>query len=86
MFHYSPQDLMEKLELERQVHWALQNLDSQHRTVVQLHFGLEGCDPCSYDEISEYLGLDKEYVRLLMAQSLRRLRHPSVTRNLRSWE
>jgi RNA polymerase primary sigma factor len=56
---------------------ALEHLDQEERTVVDLRFGLSGDDPWTMSAVGKHLGLTRERVRNIESRALAKLRHPS---------
>jgi RNA polymerase primary sigma factor len=53
---------------------ALRSLSPRMRHVLELRFGLSGCDPKTLEEVGEGLGVTRERVRQLEKRALRELR------------
>ena len=49
----------------------------------RLRYGLEDGEDYTLEQVGEKLGLTRERIRQIQAQALRRLRHPSRSRNLK---
>jgi len=78
------QQLMEdslKIEVER----ALATLTDREAEVVKLYFGLNREHPLTLEEIGEQFSLTRERVRQIKEKAIRRLRHTSRSRALRSY-
>ena len=72
-------------ELKRTVDRVLSSLKEREAKVVRLYFGLDDQEPMTLDEIGVHLGVTRERVRQIKEQALRRLRHESRSRQLRSF-
>lgn len=74
--------LMESLtcEIER----ALSTLTDRERDIVRLFFGI-GCQEMTLEEIGERFGLTRERVRQIKEKAIRRLRHTSRSKLLKSY-
>ena len=70
-----------KIELNE----ALKTLTKREAEVVKLYFGLDSETPMTLEEIGEYFQLTRERVRQIKEKALRRLRHASRSRALRSY-
>lgn len=57
-------------------------LSDRHREVIELRFGFRGRD-FTLEEVAERLGVNRERARMIEAEALRRLRHPSRAKHLR---
>lgn len=73
---------IEKKELYEELRRCVNSLPERERFIIIHRFGLEG-DPMSLEEIGQQLGLTRERVRQLLHKALRKLRHPSKSKNLR---
>jgi len=70
-----------KIELRR----ALATLTPREAEVIKLYFGLEQENPLTLEEIGERFSLTRERVRQIKEKALRRLRHASRSRALRTF-
>ena len=70
-----------KIEVER----ALDTLTGREAEVVKLYFGLDREHPLTLEEIGEQFSLTRERVRQIKEKAIRRLRHTSRSRSLRSY-
>jgi RNA polymerase primary sigma factor len=62
---------------------ALDSLTDREARVLRLRYGLEDGEDYTLEQVGEKLGLTRERIRQIQAQALRRLRHPSRSRNLK---
>jgi RNA polymerase primary sigma factor len=70
-----------RIELER----ALSTLTLREAEVVKLYFGIGQETPLTLEEIGEHFQLTRERVRQIKEKALRRLRHTSRSKPLRSY-
>jgi len=70
-----------RIELER----ALATLTPREAEVVKLYFGIDRETPMTLEEIGEYFQLTRERVRQIKEKALRRLRHTSRSKPLRTY-
>lgn len=70
-----------KIEVER----ALATLTKREAEVVRLYFGIGLENPLTLEEIGEKFNLTRERVRQIKEKALRRLRHASRSKPLRSY-
>jgi len=75
--------LDESLRIE--VKRALTTLSDREAEVIKLYFGLEREHPLTLEEIGERFNLTRERVRQIKEKAIRRLRHTSRSRMLRSY-
>jgi hypothetical protein len=67
---------LDDAERTEAVEAALKVLPRRHRDVLRLYFGFDGEPNMTFKEIGRRLGVSSGYVGSLVAQGLRRLRHP----------
>ncbi|MCK7590385.1 RNA polymerase sigma factor RpoD/SigA [Subsaxibacter sp. CAU 1640] len=70
-----------KLEINR----ALETLSNKEGDVIKLYYGLGGEMPMSLDEIGETFDLSRERVRQIKEKGIRRLRHTSKSKILKTY-
>lgn len=70
-----------RLEIER----ILTTLSPREADIVRLYFGLNGKHAYSLEEIGEEFGLTRERVRQIKEKAIRRLKHTSKSKLLRSY-
>lgn len=80
-----PDDLLENESLRIEVKRALTTLSDREAEVIKLYFGLEREHPLTLEEIGERFNLTRERVRQIKEKAIRRLRHTSRSRMLRSY-
>jgi RNA polymerase primary sigma factor len=78
----SPTDTAELEMLREDVTKMLRGLPPREVQVLRMRFGLDGHPPLSLKEVGDRLGVTRERARQIVAQALRRLRHPSRSRDL----
>jgi RNA polymerase primary sigma factor len=71
--------------LEETIEEVLSELTPRQSHILRLRFGLNGEEPHTLEEIANKFGLSRERIRQLEKDALRRLRHPSVSHNLRDY-
>lgn len=62
---------------------ALFNLTPRMQKIIELRFGLNGCEPETLEDISQRFDVGKERIRQIEARALRELRNPAVSLPLR---
>ncbi len=80
-----PDDLLLNESLRMEVQRALTTLSDREAEVIKLYFGLEREHPLTLEEIGERFNLTRERVRQIKEKAIRRLRHTSRSRMLRSY-
>ncbi len=70
--------------LSREIHRALATLTERESDIVRLFFGI-GCQEMTLEEIGERFGLTRERVRQIKEKAIRRLRHTSRSKLLKTY-
>ena len=70
--------------LSREIDRALSTLTERERDIIKLFFGI-GCQEMTLEEIGERFGLTRERVRQIKEKAIRRLRHTSRSKLLKSY-
>ncbi len=81
----SPIDSAAREMLREQVEHALEALSERERDVLELRFGLKDGKEHTLEEVSRYFDVTRERIRQIEAKALRKLRHPSRSRQLRDY-
>ena len=71
--------------LEKEVKDALDTLKDRERDVIMMYFGINYEYALTLNEIGEEFGLTRERVGQIKEKAIRRLRHRSRSRRLRSY-
>ncbi|HTK89701.1 MAG TPA: RNA polymerase sigma factor RpoD [Verrucomicrobiae bacterium] len=81
----SPVDSMIGLSLREQTNKVLNSLTPREEKVLRLRFGLsDGCEH-TLEEVGQDFAVTRERIRQIEAKALRKLRHPSRSKKLRSF-
>ncbi len=70
--------------LAKEIHRALATLTERESDIIRLFFGI-GCQEMTLEEIGERFGLTRERVRQIKEKAIRRLRHTSRSKLLKSY-
>lgn len=70
--------------LSKEIHRALATLTERENDIIRLFFGI-GCQEMTLEEIGERFGLTRERVRQIKEKAIRRLRHTSRSKLLKSY-
>lgn len=81
----SPMDAAARQMLREQIRNALSSLAEREREVLELRFGLVDGQDHTLEEVSRYFDVTRERIRQIEAKALRKLRHPSRSRQLRDY-
>ena len=71
--------------LHREIEKALTTLTDREAEVISLYFGINREHPMTLEEIGRRFGLTRERVRQIKEKAIRRLRHTSRSRPLRTY-
>jgi len=80
-----PADATEAKELGAQLDIVLSSLKSTEQKVIRLRFGLGSDEGLTLEEIGQAMGVTRERIRQIEAETLRRLKHPARNVPLRAW-
>jgi RNA polymerase primary sigma factor len=81
----SPMDAAAREMLHEQIQHALEALSDRERDVLELRFGLKDGREHTLEEVSRYFDVTRERIRQIEAKALRKLRHPTRSRELRDY-
>jgi RNA polymerase primary sigma factor len=70
--------------LSKEIERALATLTERERDIIKLFFGI-GCQEMTLEEIGDKFGLTRERVRQIKEKAIRRLRHSSRSKLLKSY-
>ncbi len=71
--------------LRKEIDRAILTLTPREADVIRLYFGLEGQHPMTLEEIGEKFDLTRERVRQIKEKAIRRLKHTSRSKILKSY-
>ncbi len=81
----SPDHTLMSESLRREIERALSTLSEREAEVIKLYFGLNEEHSLTLEEIGERFNLTRERVRQIKEKAIKRLRHASRSKNLRSY-
>jgi RNA polymerase primary sigma factor len=81
----SPSDAAISISLQEQTESLLKTLTPREERVIKMRFGLEDGSEHTLEEVGHSFAVTRERIRQIEAKALRKLRHPSRSRNLRSF-
>lgn len=74
-----------KPDAELEVNRALETLSEKESHVIQQYYGINVKHPKSLEEIGDYIGLTRERVRQIREKGIRKLRHTSKNKVLKTY-
>ena len=77
-------DMLMNESLSREIERSLATLTERERDIIRLFFGI-GCQEMTLEEIGEKFGLTRERVRQIKEKAIRRLRHTSRSKLLKTY-
>ncbi len=80
-----PVDAASRQLLKEQIRSALGVLSEREREVLEMRFGLHDGQDHTLEEVGRHLGVTRERIRQIEAKALRKLRHPTRSRQLRDY-
>ena len=80
-----PMDAAAREMLREQVQSALTALSERERQVLELRFGLMDGQDHTLEEVSRFFNVTRERIRQIEAKALRKLRHPTRSRQLKEY-
>ncbi len=80
----SPEDAVSRLILKEEVLKALDQLTTREADVLRLRYGLEDGRQRTLEEVGQIFKVTRERIRQIEVKALRKLRHPSKSKYLKS--
>jgi RNA polymerase primary sigma factor len=80
-----PEHDLQKESLKKDIERSLSSLTGREGDVVRLYYGLNGRHPLSLEEIGDLFDLTRERVRQIKEKAIRRLKHTSRSRMLKTY-
>jgi RNA polymerase primary sigma factor len=80
-----PVDAASRQLLKEQIRSALGVLSDREREVLEMRFGLVDGQDHTLEEVGKHFGVTRERIRQIEAKALRKLRHPTRSRQLRDY-
>jgi RNA polymerase primary sigma factor len=81
----SPENNLITDSLKKEINRSISTLTPREGDVVKLFFGLDGYSPMSLDEIGARFDLTRERVRQIKEKAIRRLKHTSRSKMLKTY-
>jgi RNA polymerase primary sigma factor len=80
-----PVEKADRQLLKEQVRGVLSVLSEREREVLEMRFGLKDGQDMTLEEVGRHFGVTRERIRQIEAKALRKLRHPTRSRQLRDY-
>jgi RNA polymerase primary sigma factor len=81
----SPSDSLVDASMVQKTRHVLKSLNARERKILRMRYGIEQESDKTLEEIGQSFGLSRERIRQLEVQALRKLRHSSYARHLKSF-
>ena len=81
----SPAEAVINVNLKDQTSQVLRTLTPREEKVIKMRFGLEDGSEHTLEEVGQNFAVTRERIRQIEAKALRKLKHPSRSRKLRSF-
>ena len=81
----SPAEEMVTLNLKEQTQSVLKTLTPREEKVIKMRFGVDDGSEHTLEEVGQNFSVTRERIRQIEAKALRKLRHPSRSRNLKTF-
>jgi len=81
----SPAEAVINLNLRSQTAQVLKTLTPREERVIRMRFGLEDGSEHTLEEVGQSFAVTRERIRQIEAKALRKLRHPSRSRRLKTF-
>lgn len=81
----SPTESVIQASLKEQIRQVLKTLTPREEMVLKLRFGLEDGNEHTLEEVGQMFNVTRERIRQIEAKALRKLRHPSRARKLKTF-
>ena len=81
----SPPDTVIHINLKEQIEEALKSLTEREGRVLKMRFGLGDGNEHTLEEVGQQFKVTRERIRQIEAKALRKLKHPSRSRKLKSF-
>lgn len=76
---------VEQNNLKEKIEEILTDLSDQEQRVLRMRFGIDDDTPKTLEEIGKIFGVTRERIRQIEAKAIRKLRHPSRLKKLKSF-
>jgi RNA polymerase primary sigma factor len=81
----SPAQTVMNVNLKERTAHVLRTLTSREEKIIKMRYGLEDGSEHTLEEVGQCFAVTRERIRQIEAKALRKLRHPSRSRELKSF-
>ena len=81
----SPDNNLISESLKKEIERALMTLSPREAEIIRLYYGINIKEPFTLEEIGDQLGLTRERVRQIKERAIRRLKHISRSKILKTY-
>jgi RNA polymerase primary sigma factor len=81
----SPMEAVEQRDLSEQTRKVLATLTPREEKILKMRFGIDQKEDHTLEEVGQNFDVTRERIRQIEAKALRKLRHPSRTKKLRTF-
>src|SRR5581483_1917950 len=82
---FSPSDTVASNDLKEKVREILKTLTPREEKVLKMRFGIDVASEHTLEEVGKDFSVTRERIRQIEVKALRKLRHPSRSKRLRSF-
>ena len=82
---FSPADSVANADLKKRVREILKTLTPREEKVLKMRFGVDGVSEHTLEEVGKDFSVTRERIRQIEVKALRKLRHPSRSKELQSF-
>ncbi len=79
----SPEEVAQRAERKKKIEEVLSTLTPREAQVLRLRFGLNDQEPQTLEDVGKVFDVTRERIRQIEAKALRKLRHPSRSKQLK---
>jgi RNA polymerase primary sigma factor len=79
------EEMVEEKEMKRILNDVLETITEREEKIIRLRFGLDDGKERTLEQVGNVFGVTRERIRQIEAKALRKLRHPTRSKKLRSF-
>ena len=81
----TPAEAATYMLLKEQLEEVMKDLSEREQQVLRMRFGLDDGHPLTLEQVGKYFNVTRERIRQIEAKALRKLKHPSRSKNLKDY-